>query len=132
MRAHSRVNRPPAGSFGPAAAKRGDELFSGKAKCSTGHVEPLWTEPWWNLHTPSEIGIDAFQADRAGSPLSNGAARRLVDAQQSVAKRDRFAFGQSGGFYHDARIPRLRDVINHYNDLFHLGLSDAEKRDLAE
>src|SRR6185312_11355938 len=47
------------------AAKRGDDLFSGKAKCNNCHVEPLWTDPGWNLHTPSEVCIDNFQASRA-------------------------------------------------------------------
>src|SRR5216683_3938822 len=57
--------QPPAGSFDPAAADRGDALFSGKAKCNNCHVEPLWTDPGWNLHMPSEICIDSFQANRA-------------------------------------------------------------------
>src|SRR5262249_27060195 len=56
---------PPAGSFDATAAARGDELFSGKAKCNNCHVEPLWTDSGWNLHQPSEICIDPFQADRA-------------------------------------------------------------------
>src|SRR5438105_1358780 len=55
----------PGIDFNVAAAKRGDELFSGKAKCNNCHVDPLWTEPGWNLHKPSELGIDSFQADRA-------------------------------------------------------------------
>src|SRR5205085_12168736 len=55
--------QPPAGSFDPAAAKRGDELFSGKAGCNNSHVEPLWTEPGWNLHLPADVCVDAFQAD---------------------------------------------------------------------
>ena len=29
------------------------------------HVPPLYTEPGNNLHSPSEIGIDSFQADRS-------------------------------------------------------------------
>lgn len=125
--------KPPAGSFDPAAAARGDELFSGKAKCSTCHVEPLWTEPGWNLHTPSEIGIDAFQADRAPdrryrtAPLA-GLWTHNNPSRNAIGLRS----VNQGGFYHDARFARLRDVINHYNDLFHLGLSDAEKHDLAE
>ena len=49
--------QPPSGSFDPAAAARGDELFSGKAKCNNCHVEPLWTDPGWNLHTPAEASI---------------------------------------------------------------------------
>jgi hypothetical protein len=43
----------------------GDALFGGKAKCNNHHVEPLWTEPGWNLHRPGEIGIDDFEASRA-------------------------------------------------------------------
>ncbi len=41
----------PTVRFDKAAAARGDELFSGKAGCNNCHVEPLWTEPGWNLHT---------------------------------------------------------------------------------
>jgi hypothetical protein len=54
--------QPPLGSFDPAAAARGDEQFSGKADCNSCHVERLWTDPGWNLHTPAEICIDSFQA----------------------------------------------------------------------
>ncbi len=57
-----RDNLPP-GVFDPAAAARGDELFSGKAKCNNCHVEPLWSDPGWNLHTPAEVCIDSFQAN---------------------------------------------------------------------
>ena len=57
--------KPPEGSFDPEAAARGQIVFEGKANCDTRHVPPLFTEPGWNLHTPEEIGIDSFQADRA-------------------------------------------------------------------
>jgi len=57
--------RPPAGSFDARAFVRGKALFEGKARCATCHVPPLYTEPGHNLHTPSEIGVDAFQADRS-------------------------------------------------------------------
>ena len=40
-------------AFDSAAAARGDALFSGKAGCNRCHVEPLWTEPGWNLHKPA-------------------------------------------------------------------------------
>src|SRR3954453_17541403 len=64
----------PGKDFDAEAAERGDALFSGKAKCNNCHVEPLWTEPGWNLHTPEEVCIDAFQADRApvGAVQPNG------------------------------------------------------------
>jgi hypothetical protein len=54
---------PPPGSFDAAAAPRGERLFNGAARCATCHVPPLFTEPGWNLHTPAEIGIDAFQEE---------------------------------------------------------------------
>ena len=56
---------PPTGSFDSAAAGRGDKLFSGKAQCNNCHVEPLWTEPGWNMHKPNDICIDSFQSSRA-------------------------------------------------------------------
>ena len=57
--------KPPKGTFDEDAAARGKEIFEGQAKCSTCHVPPLFTEPGWNLHTPEEIGVDNFQANRA-------------------------------------------------------------------
>jgi len=39
---------------------------------------------------------------------------------------------QQGGFFHDGRFPTLLDVVNHYDGFQHLGLSDAQKRDLVE
>jgi hypothetical protein len=37
-----------------------------------------------------------------------------------------------GGFYHDGRFADLTAVVEHYNQLFKLSLTDAEKRDLIE
>jgi hypothetical protein len=128
-----RAPRPPKGSFDAAAAERGDELFEGKAKCSRCHVEPLWTEPGWNLHTPKEIGIDAFQANRA--PVRRYRTAPLAGLW-THANGSRSAIGlrpvRQGGFYHDGRFPTLVDVINHYDRVFQLGLTDQEKRDLGE
>src|SRR5215471_14552334 len=55
----------PAGSYDKVAFERGKTLFNGQAKCATCHVPPLFTEPGNNLHAPSEIGVDSFQADRS-------------------------------------------------------------------
>jgi hypothetical protein len=128
--------KPPAGSFDAAAATRGKALFEGKAKCSTCHVPPLYTEPGWNLHTPAEIGIDAFQADRSPdgryrtTPL-RGLWARMQAAPVSEDKtppKDRTGHG----FYHDGRFATLMDVMNHYTVALKLPLSDAEKRDVVE
>ena len=56
---------PPRGSFDAAAAARGARLFAGKATCANCHVEPITSEPGWNLHTAAEICIDDFQAKRS-------------------------------------------------------------------
>lgn len=111
---------PPAGSFDPVAAARGEALFTGKADCATCHVPPLYTEPGWNMHTPEEIGIDSFQADR--SP----------DLAYRTAPLKGLWTHTRGGFYHDGRFATLLEVINHYDTHFGLGLTEAEKADLAE
>jgi hypothetical protein len=112
--------RPPAGSFDAAAAKRGDELFSGKAKCNNCHVEPLWTEPGWNLHTPTEVCIDPFQADRA------------PDRRYRTPPLGAIFTHEKGGFYHDGRFPALRAVVDHYNTCMSLGLSTHERNDVVQ
>ena len=112
--------RPRQGSFGFAAAQRGKALFTGRAQCARCHVPPLFTEPGWNMHTPEEIGIDSFQADR--SP----------DERYRTAPLKGLWTHTKGGFYHDGRFPTLRAVLDHYDAHFSLGLSAQEKADLAE
>lgn len=119
----------PGVDFNVAAAERGHELFSGKAKCNDCHVEPLWTEPGWNLHTPAEMGIDSFQADR--SP--DGVYKTMNLAGLFVRENGLFMNpANKGRYYHDGRFATLLDVVNHYNTRFSLGLTDQEKTDLVE
>jgi mono/diheme cytochrome c family protein len=116
--------RPPAGSFDASAAGRGQAVFDGRGRCATCHVPPTFTEPGRNLHLPEEIGIDAFQAQRAPddryrtAPLAGRLWKRKTD--------------QTRGFYHDGRYKSLREVVDHYDTFLKLGLSDAEKGDLVE
>jgi hypothetical protein len=111
---------PPASSFDKAAADRGDELFGGKAKCATCHIEPLTTEPGWNLHTPAEVGVDDFQA------------KRSPDERYRTAPLHGLFTHTKGGFYHDGRFATLLEVVEHYDELMSLGLSDQEKSDVVE
>jgi hypothetical protein len=39
---------------------------------------------------------------------------------------------QKGGFYHDGRFATLGAVVDHYNTLFGLGLTDSERTELVE
>jgi hypothetical protein len=102
------------------STRLGEELFHGKARCGTCHVAPQYTEPGWNMHLPSEIGIDDFQASR-----SPDGRYRTTPLKGMVAR-------QKGGFYHDGRFATLADVVDHYDSFFRLGLTPAEKTELVE
>ena len=114
------VPKPPRGSFDAAAAARGKSLFEGKANCASCHVPPLFTEPGWNQHAPAEIGIDDFQANR--SP----------DKRYRTTPLGGLFTRAKGGFYHDGRFADLGAVVDHYNNVFGLSLSSAEKSDLIQ
>jgi cytochrome c peroxidase len=114
---------PPDGSFDKAAAERGKALFTsvrGQASCARCHVPPLFTEPGYNMHTPEEIGIDDFQSSR--SP----------DNRYRTTPLKGLWSHQKGGFFHDGRFATLREVVDHYNSFFGLGLTDQEINDLVE
>jgi len=112
--------KAPEGSFNKAAAERGKAVFKERGQCATCHVPPLFTEPGHNLHTPAEMGIDSFQADRSPTRMYRTAPLAGLWTHQK------------GGYYHDGRFATLRDVIEHYNRNFRLGLNDQEIGDLIE
>ena len=118
---------PPAGSFNRPAARRGADLFSGAAKCSSCHHPPTFTDvlsgpdpsvPF--LHPPSEIPTDAAYA-----------ARSATKEWRTTPLR---ALWQHPPYFHDGSAATLLDVVNRYNDdpRFALGLSEKEKADLVE
>lgn len=110
----------PTVPFNKDAAERGDALFSGKAGCNGCHVEPLWSEPGWNLHTPSDVCIDSFQANRG------------PDRRYRTSPIGALSTHFKGGFYHDGRFPDLNAVVDHYNTCMNLGLTTNEKSDLIQ
>ena len=110
----------PTVPFNKAAAPRGDILFSGKAGCNNCHVEPLWTEPGWNLHQASAVCIDSFQADRG------------PDHRYRTSPIGALSTHFKGGFYHDGRFADLNAVVDHYNTCMNLGLDSSEKNDLIQ
>ena len=110
----------PKNSYDKKAAQRGEKLFNEKAMCARCHVPPVYSEPGWNMHTPEEIGIDAFQADR--SP----------DNRYRTSPLQGLWTHQKGGFFHDGRFADLKEVVEHYNTVFELTLTEREKNDLVE
>ncbi len=115
-----RAPAPPSNSFNHEAAKRGEIVFAGKAKCATCQMGPVLTESGWNMHPGSDVCVDDFQADRAPhrryrtSPL-NGLWTHM-----------------KGGFYHDGLFATLTDVVNHYDSSMSLGLTSSETTDWVE
>jgi cytochrome c5 len=112
--------KAPKGSFDQAAAARGKQVFDGRAQCASCHVPPLFTEPGHNLHSPEEMGIDSFQAERSPTRMYRTAPLAGLWSHQK------------GGFYHDGRFATLPAVIEHYDRTFRLGLNSQEKAELVE
>ena len=118
----------PGIDFDPDAAARDDALFSGKANCNSCHHEPLWTEPGWNQHSPAELKIDSFEADR-----SPGHAYKTMNlAGIFVRERGLFMRAENNGRYYDGRFQTLFDVVESYNTRFSLSLTEQDKLDLVE
>jgi hypothetical protein len=115
--------KAPAAAFNATAARSGEKLFAGKARCADCHVPPLFTEPGWNLHKAEDIGIDDFQAKRSPDERYRTTPLRALWNTTQIHK---------GGFYHDGRFATLEDVVNHYNSHFTLNLTGPEQRDLIE
>jgi hypothetical protein len=112
--------KPPEGSFDKDAAAAGKDLFNGKAGCAACHTPPLYTEPGWAMHTAQEMGIDDFQSSRSPDKRYRTTPLRGLWSHQK------------GGFYHDGRFATLDAVVDHYDQLKNLGLSEQEKKQLVE
>ena len=72
------------------------------------------------MHTAAEIGIDDFQA------------KRSPDERYRTTPLKGLWTHQKGGFYHDGRFATLGAVVDHYDTVFGLTLSPAEKTQLVE
>jgi mono/diheme cytochrome c family protein len=116
---------PPQGSFDKAAARRGQDLFDNAAGCARCHKPPLFTDvnsgpdpkvPF--LHSPFEVGTDPAYANRSATKQYRTTPLR--------------ALWQHPPYFHDGSAADLLAVVNHYNSLFSLGLSDRQKTDLVE
>jgi len=116
---------PPAGSFDPIAASRGEMLFNGVAQCSTCHIPPTFTDVSSGpdpsvpvLHTAAEIGATSGYAERSATGLYRTTPLR--------------ALWQHPPYFHDGRAANLLVVVNHYDQLFGLNLTAQQKADLVE
>src|SRR5215204_303788 len=116
---------PPAGSFNQTAARRGEALFKGKARCASCHIPPTFTDVLSGpdpsvplLHDPAEVGADPLYALRSATKQYRTTPLR--------------ALWQHSPYFHDGSARDLGAVVNHYDVLFGLGLTAKQKRDLVE
>ena len=110
---------PPAGSFDAVAAERGQLVFNGAARCSTCHVGRTFTDVnSGRLHDAAETGMDPRYAART--------------SQKRYRTTPLRALWQHPPYFHDGSAPTLVAVVEHYNDVRNLRLTDQQKRDLVE
>jgi hypothetical protein len=109
---------PPAGSFDAEAAARGQVVFGGQATCADCRVAPTYTDAGERVHSPSETGMDPVLAGRG-----------TTGGYRTTPLRGAW---QHPPYFHDGSAPDLRAVVDHYDALFSLGLTEAQKVDLVE
>src|SRR5262245_29294119 len=120
-----RAPDPPPASFDAAAANRGKQLFAHEAGCASCHQQPNFTDVLSGasrstplLHDPWEVGMDRRYADRSATGKYRTTPLR--------------ALWQHAPYFHDGSAKDLLAVVNHYDRLFGLHLTAAQKSDLVE
>lgn len=107
----------PAGSFDAASADRGRSVFD--QSCASCHVGRTGTDNNTGvLHAAAETGMDGAYALRTATRMYRTTPLR--------------GLWQHPPYFHDGSAKTLVDVVEHYNRVRKLGLTDAQKRDLVE
>ena len=114
---------PPAGSFDPAAAARGQLVFNGAGTCSTCHSGPELTDANSRLHPPGDV-VSEPEPNGAPSYASRSATRQYRTAPLH-------GLWQHAPYFHNGTAPTLEAVVQTYNTKKSLGLSDADVADLV-
>jgi len=113
--------KPPAGSFDPAAAARGELVFTGPGNCASCHSGAELTDASRGanvLHALSEIPTDPTYALRSATKLWRTSPLHGV--------------WQHPPYFHDGSAATLADVVERYDTAKHLGLTAQQKSDLVE
>ncbi|HZJ32850.1 MAG TPA: c-type cytochrome [Vicinamibacterales bacterium] len=117
--------KAPSDSFDHRAAARGKQLFRNEAGCASCHQGPNFTDVVSGpdksvpvLHDPAEVGMDPVYASRSATKQYRTTPLRSLL--------------QHAPYFHDGSAHDLRAVVNHYNTLFSLNLTEEEKSDLVE
>jgi mono/diheme cytochrome c family protein len=115
---------PPAGSFDPAAAQRGREVFEGPGTCATCHTGNLLTDANERLHDPSEV---------VSEPEPNGvpsyASRSATKQYRTTPLRGLLLHPP---YFHNGIAATLEAVVELYDTKKGLALTAEQKADLVE
>lgn len=116
--------KPPPGSFDPAAAARGQAVFTGPGACSTCHAGPLLTDANTRLHPSSEV---VSEPEPNGAP--SAAARSATKMYRTTPLR---ALQLHPPYFHNGIAPTLEAVVELYDSRQGLGLTAQQKADLVQ
>jgi hypothetical protein len=108
---------PPAGSYDVAAAQRGKLLFDGQAGCISCHAGASFSDAP-KLHAPSETGMTTDEARRSATGMYRTTPLRGA--------------WQHPPYFHDGSAATLLDVVEHYNHVLNLALTEAQQKDLEQ
>lgn len=101
------------------AELRGQELFMGKARCSSCHVPPYYTDNLMhNLH------IERFFEPR----MVNG---HYAHGDGPIKTFPLRGIRHSPPYLHDGRLLTLDDAVEFFNLVLELGLTEQEKKDIV-
>jgi cytochrome c5 len=106
----------PVQILNPGAAARGRRVFD--ANCIRCHVDATLTDNNAGvLHNPSETGMDSAYAART--------------TQRRYRATPLRGLWQHPPYFHDGSATTLDDVVNHYDRVLRLNLTDQQKGDLV-
>jgi len=98
---------------------RGEELFFGKANCSSCHTPPYYTDN--SMH---DLQVERFYKPR----LEGG---MLITAQGPIKTFPLRGIKESPPYLHDGRLLTLEDTVEFFNLVLEIKLTAQEKRDLT-
>jgi mono/diheme cytochrome c family protein len=107
---------PVAGSFDAEAAKRGQALFAGAARCASCHSGTMFTDG--KLHAPAETGMEPSYAARSATKKYRATPLRALWLHPP--------------YFHDGKAANLAAVVDHYDATLKLKLGAEQKKDLVD
>lgn len=98
---------------------RGEDLFFGKAQCSTCHTPPFYTDN--QMH---DLAVERFYKPRMEGGM-------MITAQGAIKTFPLRGIKESPPYLHDGRLLTLEDTVEFFNLVLELKLTAQERKDLV-